>query len=84
MALIQMSMMPDPAANFAKAVVRVEEAAGNGAQIVCLPELFRLRYFCQKEDPALFDLAEPLPGPSSESVRKARRQTGRGGDRARV
>jgi N-carbamoylputrescine amidase len=69
-ALVQMSMMPDPAANFAKAVVQVEEAAGNGAQIVCLPELFRLRYFCQKEDPALFDLAEPLPGPSSEQFGK--------------
>ena len=65
-ALIQTSMMPDPAANLGKAMMRVEEAAGNGAQIVCLPELFCLQYFCQKEDPALFDLAEPLPGSSTE------------------
>ena len=69
-ALVQMSMMPDPSANLAKAVMRVEEASGNGAQIVCLPELFRSRYFCQKEDPALFDLAEPLPGPSTEQFGK--------------
>ena len=69
-ALVQMSMAPDPAANLARAVARVEEAAGNGAQIVCLPELFRSLYFCQKEDPALFDLAEPLPGPSTEQFGK--------------
>jgi N-carbamoylputrescine amidase len=69
-ALVQMSMTPDPAANLAKAVARVEEAAGNGAQIVCLPELFRSLYFCQKEDPALFNLAEPLPGPTTEQFGK--------------
>ena len=65
-ALVQMSMSHDPSANMAKAVARVEEAAGSGARIVCLPELFRTPYFCQKEDPALFNLAEPLPGPSTE------------------
>jgi N-carbamoylputrescine amidase len=69
-ALVQMSMAPDPAANLAKAVARVEDAAGNGAQIVCLPELFRSLYFCQKEDPALFNLAEPLPGPTTEQFGK--------------
>lgn len=69
-ALVQMSMAPDPAANLAMAAARVEEAAGLGAQIVCLPELFRSRYFCQKEDPALFNLAEPLPGPSTEEFGK--------------
>jgi N-carbamoylputrescine amidase len=65
-ALVQMSMTADPSVNLAKAAARVEEAAGNGAQIVCLPELFRSMYFCQKEDPALFNLAEPLPGPTTE------------------
>jgi N-carbamoylputrescine amidase len=65
-ALVQMSMTPDPSANVAKAVARVEEAAGKGAQVVCLPELFRSQYFCQAEDPALFDLSEPLPGPTTE------------------
>ena len=65
-ALIQMSMTPDLAANVAKAATRVEESAANGAQVVCLPELFRSLYFCQTEDPALFDLAESLPGPTTE------------------
>jgi N-carbamoylputrescine amidase len=69
-ALVQMSMASDPSANLAKAAARVEESAGNGAQIVCLPELFRSMYFCQKEDPALFNLAEPLPGPTTEQFGK--------------
>ena len=47
------------------------EAARNGAQIVCLPELFRTQYFCQREDPALFDLAETIPGPTTEAISKA-------------
>ena len=42
----------------------VRDAAGRGAQVVCLPELFRTQYFCQREDAALFDLAEPIPGPT--------------------
>ena len=69
-ALIQMSMTPDPAANLAKASARIEESVAQGARIACLPELFRSQYFCQKEDPALFDLAEPLPGPSTEHFGK--------------
>jgi N-carbamoylputrescine amidase len=69
-ALVQMSMTSDPEANIAKAVARVEEAAGKGARIICLPELFRSEYFCQKEEPEFFDLAEPLPGPSTEQFGK--------------
>ena len=69
--LVQMSCGPDPASNLAKAVARVAEAARSGAEIVCLPELFRSQYFCQKEDTAIFDLAEPVPGPSTEALGKA-------------
>jgi len=63
--LVQMHMGPDPEANFAAAVEHVRTAAGKGANIVCLPELFRAQYFCQREDTRLFDLAEPIPGPST-------------------
>ena len=70
-ALIQMSVGPDPKANLGKAVDRVVEAAKLGANIVCLPELFRTQYFCQREDTSLFDLAEPIPGPSTAALLKA-------------
>jgi N-carbamoylputrescine amidase len=69
--LIQLSCSPDPDANLQKAVQRVHEAGRNGAQIICLPELFRTQYFCQREDPALFDLAETIPGPTTEAMSKA-------------
>ena len=67
-ALVQMSCSPDPDANLEKAAARVREAARAGARIICLPELFRAQYFCQREDIALFDLAEPIPGPSTERL----------------
>jgi N-carbamoylputrescine amidase len=54
--------------NLAKAEERCRQAAGRGAQIVCLPELFRSQYFCREEDARLFDLAEPIPGPSTERL----------------
>jgi N-carbamoylputrescine amidase len=57
-----------PRENLAKAEWRIREAAGRGAQIVCLQELFRSQYFCREEDPALFDLAEPIPGPTTEAL----------------
>jgi N-carbamoylputrescine amidase len=66
--LVQMSCGPDPDANLDKAADRVREAAHEGANVVCLPELFRAQYFCQREDTALFDLAEPIPGPSTERL----------------
>jgi N-carbamoylputrescine amidase len=68
--LVQMSCSPDPAENLQKAVERSREAARGGAQIICLPELFRSQYFCREEDPALFDLAETVPGPSTEALSK--------------
>jgi N-carbamoylputrescine amidase len=63
--LVQMSCSSDPAANLDQAADRVRDAAREGADIVCLPELFTAQYFCQREDIALFDLAEPIPGPST-------------------
>jgi N-carbamoylputrescine amidase len=54
----------------------VRKAARGGAQIICLPELFRTQYFCQREDPALFDLAEPIPGPSSNALAEVAKQEG--------
>ena len=66
--LIQMSMGEAPGPNMRKAMEGVREAAAGGAEVVCLPELFRTRYFCQSEDAALFALAEPIPGPSTEAL----------------
>jgi N-carbamoylputrescine amidase len=67
-ALIQMSVGRELAQNLAKASARIEEAAKNGAQVVCLPELFQSQYFCQREDTRNFDLAEAVPGPSTEAL----------------
>lgn len=67
-ALVQMACGAVPQENLVAAVAKVEEAAGCGAKVVCLPELFRSQYFCQTEDTALFDLAEPVPGPSTEAL----------------
>jgi N-carbamoylputrescine amidase len=75
-ALVQMAMSPDPAVNLDAACAKIREAAGRGAQVVCLPELFRSLYFCQKEDPALFALAESIPGPSTEALGAVARQAG--------
>jgi len=69
--LIQLSCSHDPDANLQKTIQRVREAGRNGAQVICLPELFRTQYFCQREDPALFDLAETIPGPTTEAIAKA-------------
>ncbi len=73
-ALIQMSCSPEPVDNLAKALERVAEAARKGAHVVCLPELFQTQYFCQREDAALFDLAEPIPGAGTEKLAAAARQ----------
>ena len=72
--LVQMSCSPDPAANLDKAADRVREAAREGANVVCLPELFNAQYFCQREDIALFDLAESIPGPSTERLTAVARE----------
>jgi N-carbamoylputrescine amidase len=66
--LVQMACAADPAQNLEMAVAKVQETARAGAKLVCLPELFRSRYFCQREDPAFFDLAEAIPGPTTEAM----------------
>lgn len=74
MGLVQMSAAEDPVANLAKAIVRIREAAKKGAQIVCLQELFRSRYFCQSEDQRCFALAETIPGPTTDTLRRLSRE----------
>src|SRR6267143_3244082 len=73
--LVQMSCGPDPEENLQKALTRVAGAA-QSAQVVCLPELFQTQYFCQREDHALFDLAEPIPGPTTEKLAAAAKKHG--------
>ena len=75
-ALIQMPCVPDPEENLRRAISHVEEAAGAGAAMICLPELFRSPYFCQREDAASFDLAEPVPGPTTEALGEVARRAG--------
>src|SRR6516164_5076030 len=72
--LVQMSMGSDPEVNLGAALKHIREAAGRGAHIVCLPELFRAQYFCQREDLRLFDLAEPIPGPSTARLGELARE----------
>jgi len=72
--LVQMAMGRDKAANVAKASAAIAAAARRGAQIVVLPELFASPYFCQVQDPDLFELAEPLDGPTAVAVAAAARE----------
>ena len=66
--LVQMSATADPDKNLQRAIDFVHDAARKGAHIVCLPELFQTQYFCQREDAALFDLAEMIPGPTTAKL----------------
>jgi N-carbamoylputrescine amidase len=72
--LVQMSVGADLDENLSRAAAKVAEAGARGAQVVCLQELFRAPYFCQREDAALFDLAETVPGPSTEAMAAAARK----------
>ena len=74
--LVQMSCSPSPDENLQKAAALVEDAAQRGAEVVCLPELFRSQYFCQREDAELFDLAETVPGPTTETLGKVAKARG--------
>ena len=75
-ALIQMRCSPDTEKNFARAVGFIRDAAKKGAQIVCLPELFRSQYFCQTEDHKNFALAEEVPGRSTSDLGDVARELG--------
>jgi N-carbamoylputrescine amidase len=74
--LVQMSCAADKRTNVEKALARIGEAAAAGANVVCLQELFASPYFCQSEDHRQFDLAEPIPGPTSEALAAAAGQHG--------
>lgn len=74
--LVQMQCGPEPEQNLEHAMEMVREAAGKGANVVCLPELFMTQYFCQREDHAFFDLAEPIPGPTTTRLSQLARQQG--------
>jgi N-carbamoylputrescine amidase len=66
--IVQMSCTPDPEENMERAITHVRDAAKQGAELICLPELFQTQYFCQREDTALFALAEPIPGPATRRL----------------
>jgi N-carbamoylputrescine amidase len=72
--LLQLAFSADTDDNLKKAVSWMTKAARQGAQVICLPELYRSQYFCQKEDFQNFDLAETIPGPSTEAFQKAARE----------
>jgi N-carbamoylputrescine amidase len=73
--LVQMAVSAKPEENLTRAVSRIEEAARAGAQVVCLPELFRSQYFCQREDTKNFELAESVPGPTTEVLGRVAQKT---------
>ena len=68
--LIQSACSPDPAANLKRTLAAAERAAQKGAQIICTQELFRSQYFCQTEDHRNFQLAEPIPGPTTQAFQE--------------
>jgi N-carbamoylputrescine amidase len=74
--LVQMSATGDPERNLQHAIDMVRQATGKGAQIVCLPELFQTQYFCQREDSALFNLAESIPGPTTAKLSALAKELG--------
>src|SRR5262245_59466882 len=75
--LIQMRCELDARANLERAVSRIEEAAKHGADVVCLPELFRSQYFCQTTDASLFNLAEEIPGPTTDRLQALAKSLGK-------
>jgi N-carbamoylputrescine amidase len=68
--LIQAACSPDPAANLAQTLAAADRTARDGAQIICTQELFRSQYFCQSEDYKYFELAEPIPGPTTQAFQE--------------
>ena len=74
--LIQMTCAPEPERNLEQAVARIREAAAQGAQVLCLQELYRSWYPCQTEENSNFDFAEPIPGPSTATLGAVARDRG--------
>jgi N-carbamoylputrescine amidase len=75
-ALVQMRCGAEPDKNFTHAIQFVRDAAKQGAEIVCLPELFRSQYFCQTENHDNFALAEEIPGRSTTALSELGRELG--------
>ena len=75
-ALVQMQCGTDPDENLERAIAFIRDAGKQGADIVCLPELFRSQYFCQSEDHAQFALAEEIPGPTTARLGEVAREAG--------
>jgi N-carbamoylputrescine amidase len=71
-----MSCSTDPQENLDKAIVKIRETAAAGGQVICLQELFRSQYFCREEKAELFDLAETIPGPSTQTIGKIAKELG--------
>jgi N-carbamoylputrescine amidase len=74
--LVQMKSTARPEENLERAIAHIRQAAGRGAGIICLPELFLSEYFCRVEDADLFRLAEPVPGPVTERLQQVAREIG--------
>jgi N-carbamoylputrescine amidase len=74
--LVQMQMATEPDENLDSAVKSIRQAAKSGAQVICLPELFRTPYFCQSQDPETFELAEPVPGPTTHALGAVAKELG--------
>src|SRR4051812_32011207 len=74
--LIQTSVGLDKAANIEKTVLAIRDAAGRGASLICLQELFASQYFCQTEDASFFDLAEPVTGPTVQAIARVAKECG--------
>ena len=72
--LTQMAASADPKQNLRHQLTLLEQAANAGAKILCTPELFTSRYFCQVEDHRFFKLAETIPGPSTDALGKLARK----------
>jgi len=74
--LIQRACSPDPDENLGRTIDAIREAAKRGARTICTQELFRSQYFCREENHDFFDLAEPIPGPTTEAISQVARETG--------
>lgn len=72
--IVQERASEDIADNVERQVARVREAQRAGASIICLQELFNATYFCKRQDAARFDIAEPIPGPTTERMQRLARE----------
>ena len=68
--LVQMTCQQQPQANLDRSIQKIREIAADGAQVICLQEVFNTQYPCQSEDHANFELAESIPGPTTETLAK--------------